>query len=222
MKRRRAVMEGTQSDISCAIEELLKIVKFKADNKSDAAYIPAKPFLHSCKLLIQVLDKIGPTLAVLRQDVHQNIQRLEKVMEKDIIIYSNLVEILKKEQKEGNARSPTSCTRALVWLTRSMDFTVALLDKLVKDPALTMEKAVEEAYEITLKPWHGWISTAAYKVALKLVPESKCFISLLMPKDGNFEMLKEELLTFISVLVPILNEMHCILKTFHSDRLRST
>ncbi|PIA41778.1 hypothetical protein AQUCO_02200303v1 [Aquilegia coerulea] len=170
-------MEEKISDISFAIEELSKIVKYNSKTINDddvqsahipsvqsQSHIPSKPFLHGCNLLIQVLDKIGPTMAVLRQDVHQNIQRLEKLIESDPVVYSNLVEILKKEAREGNSRHVTSCTRAFVWLTRSMDFTAALLDKLVKDPGKSMEKAVEEAYEITLKPWHGWISTAAYKV----------------------------------------------------------
>ena len=31
-----------------------------------------------------------------------------------------------------------------------------------------MEQAVEEAYSLTLKPWHGWISSAAFKVILLL------------------------------------------------------
>ncbi|PIA41779.1 hypothetical protein AQUCO_02200303v1 [Aquilegia coerulea] len=227
-------MEEKISDISFAIEELSKIVKYNSKTINDddvqsahipsvqsQSHIPSKPFLHGCNLLIQVLDKIGPTMAVLRQDVHQNIQRLEKLIESDPVVYSNLVEILKKEAREGNSRHVTSCTRAFVWLTRSMDFTAALLDKLVKDPGKSMEKAVEEAYEITLKPWHGWISTAAYKVALRLVPESKTFISLLMAKDEDYETLKEEIESLISVLVPILDEIHSILKTFHSDRLRS-
>ncbi|KAF9599697.1 hypothetical protein IFM89_001643 [Coptis chinensis] len=222
MKRRRAVMEDNKSEISVATEELSKIVKIQSGDSVDASCIMAKPFLNGCNLLIHILDKIGPTMAVLRQDVHHNIQRLEKLIESDPSIYSNLVEMLKKEAREGNSRHVTSCTRALVWLTRSMDFTAALLDKLVKDPSLSMGKAVEESYEITLKPWHGWISTAAYKVALKLVPESKSFIGLLMGIDGDYDTLKEELNSLTSVLVPILDEIHSILRTFRSDRLKST
>lgn len=33
-----------------------------------------------------------------------------------------------------------------------------------KDIGVDMEQAVEEAYEATLKPWHGWISSRAYRV----------------------------------------------------------
>lgn len=54
----------------------------------------------------------------------------------------------------------------LIFLPRSLDFTVALLQRLVADPGQEMEKLVEESYNITLKPWHGWISSAAYKVLI--------------------------------------------------------
>jgi hypothetical protein len=54
----------------------------------------------------------------------------------------------------------------LIFLPRSLDFTVALLERLVADPGQEMEKLVEESYNITLKPWHGWISSAAYKVLI--------------------------------------------------------
>lgn len=50
-----------------------------------------------------------------------------------------------------------------------MDFTVTLLQSLTKDPGKNMEQAVEESYNITLKPWHGWISAAAFKVITYLV-----------------------------------------------------
>lgn len=42
----------------------------------------------------------------------------------------------------------------------------ALLQRLAKDPRQSMEQAVEESYSIALKPWHGWISSAAFKVIL--------------------------------------------------------
>lgn len=47
-----------------------------------------------------------------------------------------------------------------------MDFTVALLQNLARDPEQSMVEAVEESYNLTLKPWHGWISSAALKVII--------------------------------------------------------
>ncbi|KAI3891936.1 hypothetical protein MKX03_031594 [Papaver bracteatum] len=191
--------------------------------KTHDHHIPTKSFLHICKfLLLQVLDKVGPTMAVLRQDVHQNIQRLEKLHDMDPSMYRNVVGILKKEAGEGTSRKTNSCTRALVWLTRSLDFTVSLLEKLCKEPGGNLKKAVEESYEVTLKPWHQWISTAAYQVALRLVPgDAKTFINLLMAQDEDYGDLKEEILSLVSLLKPILNEVHCVLRSFNSDRLKS-
>ncbi|XP_010999812.1 PREDICTED: pleckstrin homology domain-containing family A member 8-like isoform X2 [Populus euphratica] len=161
-------------------------------------------------------------MAVLRQDINQNIQRLEMRCDSDPSTYSNLVEILKKEADEGNARKGASCSKAFVWLARSLDFTGALLQRLVADPGQKMEQLVEESYGITLKPWHGWISTAAYKVSLKLLPDNKTFINLLMPKDETDDNLKEHMQTFISLLVPFLEEIHSILILYGLDRLKST
>jgi len=220
MKRQRELEKV--SEVRSAIEELSMMVKIKPGDNHDAAHIPTKPFLHFCNLVIQVLDKIGPTMAVLRQDIHQNIQRLEIVHESDPSLYSNLVEILKKEASEGKARKRTSSSRAFVWLTRSMDFTLALLQKLAREPEQSMEQAVEESYNITLKPWHGWISSAAFKVALKLVPDNKTFTNLLMGKDGSNETLKEETQTLITLLSSVLEEIHSILRVYDLDRLKST
>ncbi|XP_022939674.1 glycolipid transfer protein 3-like isoform X3 [Cucurbita moschata] len=138
-------------------------------------------------------------------------QRLESIYESDPSMYSNMVEILKKETNEGSTRKLTSCSRAFLWLTRSLDFIVSLLQKLKEEPRMSMEQAVEEAYSLTLKPWHGWISSAAFKIALKLVPDSETFANLLMAKDKKNDTLSEEIDSFISRLSPFLEDIHSIL-----------
>ena len=47
-----------------------------------------------------------------------------------------------------------------------MDFTIALLQSLEEDSEQqqSLAQLVEAAYEVSLKPWHGWISSAACKV----------------------------------------------------------
>lgn len=234
MKRKREA-EVVLSEISSAIEELsLVSVNLKTggaavptaaaadDDKLEAARIPIKPFLSLCNLLIQVLDKIGPAMTVLRQDIQQNIQRLEKFHDSDPSIYWDVVEILKKEVSEGKAKKGPTCSKAFVWLTRSLDFTLTLLQLIVKDFQRNMEQAVEESYNISLKPWHGWISSAAYKVALKLVPDNQTLVNILKAKDEDDDMLKEEIQKLITLLVPVLDQNHDILRTYGLDKLKST
>ncbi|XP_050108071.1 glycolipid transfer protein 3-like isoform X1 [Malus sylvestris] len=228
--KRKLMDQNMGSEIRCAIEELSVMVKVKGailvpaaehgggDHAHEAAHIPTRPFLSLCSLLLQVLDKIGPTMAVLSQDIHQNIRRLETKHESDLSTYSNMVEMLKNEATEGIARNVTSCSRAFVWLTRSLDFTVALLQNLVRDPGQNMQQAVEESYNITLKPWHRWISSAASKVALMLVPDNETFISSLMAKDENYDNLKLEIENLVSLLVPYLEEIHSILVKYSTTQ----
>ncbi|KAL0857132.1 hypothetical protein Bca101_062286 [Brassica carinata] len=204
MKRKRCEMEEATkekkiTEIGSAIEELsvlsigkTTIVTTKTEATTNNTNLPLKPLLSFCKLIIQVLDKIGPTMAVLRQDIDQNIQRLEEMWESDPIVYSNLVEIMRKEANEGSSKKPKSCSRAALWLTRAMDFTLALLQRLVKDMSQNMEQAVEESYNLTIKPWHGWISCAAFKVALKLVPNNNTFIDVLAGKDESHQMVQDD------------------------------
>ncbi|KAI3921797.1 hypothetical protein MKX01_005486 [Papaver californicum] len=194
----------------------------------DHDYISTKHFLHACNLLLlQPLDKVGPSMLVLRQDVHQNIERLEKFLESDPSSFGNVVEILKKEAAERSARKVSSCTRALIWLTRSLDFAVALLDKLVKDQGgQGIKQVVEESYNSSLRPWHGWISSAAYRVALKLVPaERKTFINLLMvdqdQKDSS-DLFTQEIKSLTAILLPLLDQIHYILIKFNCHKLKTT
>ncbi|XP_026663002.1 glycolipid transfer protein 3-like [Phoenix dactylifera] len=208
-------MEKKWSDIRLATEEL-SLVKPEEKNISTLA------FLGVSNLLLQVLDKIGPTMSVLRQDIQRNIQRVEELYLSDPTVYSSLVGILKKEEVEGSTRKAESSSKAVVWLTRSIDFGVTLLGKLEKDPNSSFEQVVEEAYKNTLKPWHGWISSAAYRVALKLVPEREFFISLLMGEGQDYDALKEDIMNLVKMLQPLLDEIYTLLRTYRVDRLKST
>ncbi|EPS60192.1 hypothetical protein M569_14614, partial [Genlisea aurea] len=145
--------------------------------------LPVKPFLSFCRLLVHVLDEIGSTMAVLRQDVHQNIQRIEKFHESNPSTYWNMVEILRKEVKEGKAKRGHTCSKSFVWLIRSLDFSLSLLRSLAEKFDTDMGQAVQESYSLTLKPFHGWISSAAYRIALKLLPDSRDFVNVLKGGD---------------------------------------
>ncbi|KAL9234210.1 hypothetical protein vseg_009105 [Gypsophila vaccaria] len=183
--------------------------------------IPTRPFISLCSSILQVLDKIGPTMAVLRQDIFKNIQRLEMLYETNPGKYSYLVEMLNKEAVDRNAKKGDTCSKALLWLTRCLDFTAALLQRLIIDPKESMEQIVGDAYNITIRPWHGWISAAAFRVALKLIPDTDTFINLLKDNHDNFDALKDEIQSFLSLLVPLLEDLHSTLSTFGLEKLKS-
>ncbi|XP_031504596.1 glycolipid transfer protein 3-like [Nymphaea colorata] len=179
-------------------------------------------FLTICNSAVTILDKIGPTMRVLTQDLRQNIERLQTMYKTNPSSFSSLTEIVKEEIEEGSARKPLSCTRAVLWLTRSMDFVMIFLSKFVADADRDLVQIIEESYSATLQPWHGWISSAAYKVALKLIPERKVLMNLIMEEREDHGAIKEEINSLVSSFTPILNEIHAFLVTLRLDRLKSS
>ncbi|KAM0886237.1 hypothetical protein ACQ4PT_029828 [Festuca glaucescens] len=209
------------SEIRLAIAELSPISHGKMSSPP-----PTLPFLGISLLLLQVLDKIGPTMAVLRLDVQRNIERLQELYLLDPSKYSTLTAMVEKEADEGTARKAHSCARAVLWLTRSMDFTVALLQRLEDDEGSeehqSLAQLVEAAYKVSLKPWHGWIASAASKIAMKLIPERKIFVSWIAGKDPSRSVLKDEIERLVPLLQPFLVDIHDMLAKFRLDRLKST
>uniref|UniRef100_A0ACD5UBR4 Uncharacterized protein n=1 Tax=Avena sativa TaxID=4498 RepID=A0ACD5UBR4_AVESA len=210
------------SEIRLATAELSPISHGKLSSSSSP---PTLPFLSISLLLLQVLDKIGPTMAVLRLDVQRNIERLQELYLLDPSKYSTLTAMVEKEADEGTARKADSCARAIVWLTRSMDFTIALLQRLEEEEGSdqqSLAQLVEAAYKVSLKPWHGWIASAASKIAMKLIPERKIFVGWLVGKDPSRSVLKDEIERLVPLLQPFLVDIHDMLAKFRLDRLKST
>ncbi|XP_040242285.1 glycolipid transfer protein 3-like [Aegilops tauschii subsp. strangulata] len=129
----------------------------------------------------------------------------------DSLKYASLTVMVTKEVVEGTSKKTNSCTRAIIWLTRSVNFSTHLLEGLVKNSESSLQEMVEEAYKSTLKPFHGWISSAAYKVALRLIPERDIFIQLLMGSCQDPGYFGEDVMVLVSIVQPLLEEINAIL-----------
>ncbi|KAL3675357.1 hypothetical protein R1sor_025305 [Riccia sorocarpa] len=185
--------------------------------KSPAGDMLTKPFLDVCRLVLPVIDKFGTSMSLVKSDIGGNIDRLDNKYASDPTSYHLLYEVVRKEVAENTAKKSASCTNGLLWLTRAMDFLVELFRNLLANPNWTMHQACTEAYAATLKKWHGWVASAAFAVAMKLVPDRKKFFSLL--GDGN---LNADIESFISTFSPILQENHNFLKSVGMDDMKAS
>ncbi|CAL5009125.1 unnamed protein product [Urochloa decumbens] len=225
MEKKRKEMEKAKSGLRLAMEELC--LCSSGDEKEEQVQVKAQEqprsstmdLLSVSKQLLHVLDEIGPTLLVLRQDIQQNIQDLH---ETDSSKYASLTAIVTEEVEQGTVKKTKSCTRAIIWLSRSISFSKCLLERLLKAPELSLSEIVEEAYAKTLKPWHGWISSAAYKVAVKLLPEREVLIALLMGNCQDFEDLTEDAKMLAYAVQPMLEEIDAISVKHNLDKLKSS
>ncbi|KAG8086618.1 hypothetical protein GUJ93_ZPchr0010g9036 [Zizania palustris] len=166
MEMRREEMGKGKSELRIAMEELcLACPGDEEQQQQRKKRSSTKDLLCVSKHLTHVLDEIGPTLLVLRKDIEQNVQRLEDLLARDPCKYETLTAIVTEEMEEGTSKKMNSCTRAILWLARSINFSRHLLERLLNtSDQVSLQEMVEEAYTATLKPWHGWISSAAYRV----------------------------------------------------------
>ncbi|KAI3859615.1 hypothetical protein MKW92_023141, partial [Papaver armeniacum] len=139
------------SEIRSIIEELCLTIRVTPSNSNQQQDVSSQDHKTPSSTALRS-HKVGTSMLVLRQDVHQNIERLEKFLESDPLSFGNVVEILKKEATERSARKVSSCTRALVWLARSMDFLSSFVRKISGGSRWqSMKQVREESYNISLR-----------------------------------------------------------------------
>uniref|UniRef100_A0ACD5ZWC2 Uncharacterized protein n=1 Tax=Avena sativa TaxID=4498 RepID=A0ACD5ZWC2_AVESA len=227
-KRESEKMDRGKSELRMAMEELCLLSSGDGQDQQQEQKHQQQPrsstmdFLCVSKQLLHVLDEIGPTLLVLRQDIQQNIQRLQDLLARDPSKYANLTTILTEEVEEGISKKTNSCTRAIIWLSRSINFSLHLLERLMNNSETSLKEIVEEAYKSTLKPFHGWISSAAYRVALDLIPDREIFVQLLMGNCQVPEDFSGDVMIFVSIVQPLLEEINTVLVKHKLDRIKST
>ncbi|CAD6225846.1 unnamed protein product [Miscanthus lutarioriparius] len=190
--------------------------------KSESGVILTTPFLQVCKQILPVLEKFGSAMSIVKTDIGGNItvrriQAGEKYAS-DPTKYEQLHSMVKVEVSAKTAKSSSSCTNGLLWLTRAMDFLVALFHNLVQHPEWQMPQACSDAYSKTLKKWHSWLATSSFSVAIKLAPDRKKFMEIISGSgDINADIEK-----FCATFSPLLEENHKFLASVGMDDLKAS
>eukprot|EP01018_Ginkgo_biloba_P040924 Gb_10149 [translate_table: standard] len=177
-----------------------------------------KPFLDVCRLVLPVIEKFGAAMALVKSDVGGNISRLDAKYSLDPSAYHLLYDIVRKEIAEKTAKGSSSCTNALLWLTRAMDFIVELFRNLLEHSDWTMTQACTDSYNKTLKKWHGWIASTSFTVAMKLAPDRKKFLEVI----GGTGDINADIEKFCSSFPPLLQENHKFLQSVGLDDLKAS
>ncbi|XP_010238896.1 glycolipid transfer protein 1 isoform X3 [Brachypodium distachyon] len=186
--------------------------------KSESGVILTKPFLQVCKHILPVLDKFGSAMSIVKSDIGGNITRLETKYASDPSKYEQLHAMVQVEVTSKSAKSSSSCTNGLLWLTRAMDFLVALFHNLVQHPDWQMPQVCSDAYRNTLKKRHGWLASSSFSVAMKLAPDRKKFMDIISGLgDINADIEK-----FCATFSPLLAENHKFLASVGMDDLKAS
>ena len=193
------------SILSPALEALERV-------RSEDGQILTKPFLDVCKMVLPVLDKFGGAFAFVKSDIGGNISKLETLYESDPSEYNFLYTMVQKEVETKTENVPTSCTNVLLWLSRSMDFTVQLFKNLHEHEDWSMRHACVDSYDKTLKNWHNWLASSTFNAALNLVPNRKKFMEAIGTGD-----LSSDIEIFCTSFSAVLAENHKVLASVNMD-----
>uniref|UniRef100_A0A803LA61 Glycolipid transfer protein domain-containing protein n=1 Tax=Chenopodium quinoa TaxID=63459 RepID=A0A803LA61_CHEQI len=185
--------------------------------RSEEGIILTKPFLDLCRLLLPLIDKFGSQMSCIKADVACNVTKLELKYASNPSKYSNLCTMTKEEVDSKIARSSSSCTHALVWLNRAMDFMVQFFRNLLEHPEWSMTQACTDSYKRTLKKWHGWMAISTFKVLIKLAPDRKKFMCSI---GGSVE-INAEIEKLCRTFASVLEENHKILASFGVDDIKA-
>ncbi|XP_049409906.1 glycolipid transfer protein 1 [Solanum stenotomum] len=186
--------------------------------KSEEGVMLTRPFLDVCKHILPIIEKFGAAMALVKSDIGGNITRLENKYLSNPTKYTNLYSMVQEEIEAKTAKGSSSCTNGLLWLTRAMDFLVALFRNLLEHQDWAMSQACSDSYSKTLKKWHGWIASSSFTIAMKLAPDRKKFMDVICGTgDINSDIEK-----FCTTFSPLLEENHKFLASVGMDELKAS
>ncbi|KAL3626444.1 Glycolipid transfer protein 1 [Castilleja foliolosa] len=186
--------------------------------KSEQGDMMTKPLLDACKLILPILDKFGAAMTVVKSDINCNITRLESKYDSNPTRFNYLYNLVQAEVETKSAKSSSSCTNGLLWLTRAMDFLVELFRNLVEHQDWSMCQVYNDAYGKTLKKWHGWLASSSFTVAIKLAPDRKKFMEVIEGGDHIYVDMQKFCINFS----PILAEIHKFLASVGLDSMKAS
>ncbi|KAJ2265467.1 hypothetical protein EV176_005926 [Coemansia sp. RSA 451] len=119
----------------------------------------------------------------------------------DPTVYDTLQKIITAEAKEGDR----TATQGLLWLKRGLELTAMALKRSLENQKETLSESFTEAYNKTLKQYHGFIVKKMFGVAMLACPDRETFYKKI---GGDNEGAHEQLLAWVNALQGLLNELN--------------
>lgn len=173
--------------------------------------IPTSPFLAACENLLPFFDIIGSkAFAPVKMDLNGNIRKIRTKQESDPVGFTTLQNIVQREMDTSTTNVRNSATDALMWLNRALRFMQKFLIN-VKNGERDLPTALNQAYSVTLKRYHGWVVKGIFALAVKAAPYHDDFIRALgtggfgFDDAGFYDVLMQDVDQYVTAIEVILN-----------------
>ncbi|GAB6032941.1 Pleckstrin y domain-containing A member 8 [Chamberlinius hualienensis] len=181
--------------------------------------IPTLHFLKSCAVVITIFDLFGsPIFAPLKFDVDGNLRKLTGKYKKNTSKFLNLQDIVKYEMEVNETTAKNSGTDALLWLKRGLEFVYEFLTEFsTGNPDL--KNCALNAYNRTLKQYHGWLVRSVISAATHTVPSRQEVLSKLAlhPDDTTNPLYELQVKEDARLYLKAMKDIISILNRFYSE-----
>lgn len=138
--------------------------------------VETAPFLQASSQLAEFFDLLGTVFTPVRADIGGNVKKLRHYCETHPDKCGSLNDIV--EAEASNVGSVA--VDALLWLKRALEFTLLILEGLAQDDAQDdLTSLCWQAYERTLKPFHGWFVQQIFSLVMKACPWRRDIVTAL-------------------------------------------
>ena len=196
------------------LEEAFTACFDTASNKIDT-----QKYVKAVRDISKIYDALfmGVVAGQLKSDIMNSAGQIEKVFlkqpEKGQTIEGIVEYELQTRGRETVRADRTSGVLGVLWSKRAISFIAMYLELLATRDDLTASKCAQQTYETVLMKYHGWFTSNAISMAMKLAPSREDILNKLGLKGDA----KEVLAHFLSILRPVLAETNRLLAEHDCD-----
>ncbi|KAL3810444.1 hypothetical protein ACHAXA_009484 [Cyclostephanos tholiformis] len=202
--------------------------------------VDAGRLLRACRAHLDLMRSVGGSaLCLVARDLENNLRKAEAVYHTSPGKFPTLTSLLEHERDTPGVHPPggclgeTSAAMGLLWIRRSLAFQSHLFESLIPSPpeegapssgGITTppspgenaptgrhpRDAANEAYQLHLAPYHGWMLRAAFPASLSQMPHRDVFLSKFgevgiddLDRDMEYKIVRK-LGALVSTLEPLL------------------
>ncbi|KAH8341730.1 hypothetical protein KR074_010409 [Drosophila pseudoananassae] len=175
--------------------------------------LETQAFLNAAKEIVTVIESFGKLFTPVTSDMNGNINKLTKAYGADVLKYQYLEDLIVL-----NVNVDDFAANALLWLKRGLQLICTFFENIYNDAQgkEALKQHLQDAYERTLKPYHGFIVQSTIKIIYSWVPTR----SQLLGQGSALEENMTELASYLPTMRSHLDAIDALLKAHSLDDAR--
>ncbi|XP_017115017.1 glycolipid transfer protein [Drosophila elegans] len=172
--------------------------------------LETQAFLAASKEIVTVIETFGKLFTPVINDMNGNINKLTKAYGSDVLKYQYLDDLIVL-----NVNVDNFAANALLWLKRGLQLICAFFENIYNDAQAkeALKQHLQDAYERTLKPYHGFIVQSTIKIIYSWVPTRSQLLGQGAAQEENMEVLA----SFLPTMRAHLDAIDALLKAHNLD-----